>query len=396
MGAGASSLRPTLLVLLRAPPLMQDLSREPLRPCQLRPLALVVLDEQLQLLATVPLLQAIQGTGDSLPGSIAWAEIHALADGGALVVMGGATEAVAPWTSLLRLQLSDCCEEDSHWLDSDNGGTTNTKEAISVSVAAISLLRQPVVVASNESPSAPIVVAAATELQFLHQGDLTLKLAVPLIELGLQDRGVISSACLACGHPSHWTPIVMMAAGAPTFMFLGFSDGPPALLQLDMLPTGLPALTVLRMVPGLTQPLPPVTTVVAFGQTLPVGMYSSDSSSTGNTCPPHSPSTSCCGFVAFDAAGCGFTWTLCFDTGPLARPSVEMMGLSCSLPLGPCGPWSLGSFGALASSQTPFSDNLQLCMLPGSPAKLEALRNGAELVEFRTALMAAQYKDAAQ
>lgn len=172
-------------------------------------------------------------------------------------------------------------------------------------------------------PDSPVVLLSEDGLQFLCQHSLVDLGKLKLADLGLGNRGTACALGLAKGRPRSWAAIADAAAGPSRFLFLGFTTGTPAVLQVRLREDEAPTCSLLRLVTS-EQPRPPIVHVAAFED-------------------PGSESP--CGFLAFDAAGAAFRFRLRFPGGPLEAPCVEVERCeSEALPPAANSSWSFGGF----------------------------------------------------
>ncbi|CAE7391009.1 unnamed protein product [Symbiodinium natans] len=172
-------------------------------------------------------------------------------------------------------------------------------------------------------PQSPVVLLSEDGLQFLCQHSLADLGKLKLAELGLESRGPAAALSLAKGRPASWTPIANAAAGPLRFLFLGFTSGVPAVVQLRLRDKEAPSCSLLRLVME-DRPRPPIAHVAAFED-------------------PSSETP--CGFVAFDAGSAAFRLRLRFAGGPLEAPCVDVdRCTSEALPMAANSSWSFGDF----------------------------------------------------
>ncbi|CAE7353745.1 unnamed protein product [Symbiodinium sp. CCMP2592] len=272
-------------------------------------LCLASFGPELDLLAAVHLEEDRQLWPLGRPSAWLWD----LGEGSVLVALGQPGPGSTPIV-LHRVELAP--RADFEWL-----GIPGLSKPPAGKVCCSFRLTAAVLVAAE--PDSPVVLLSEDGLQFLCQNSLVDLGKLKLADLGLGKRGTAAALGLTTGRPRSWAAIADAAAGPSRFLFLGFTTGAPAVLQMRLCEDEAPTCSLLRLVTS-EQPRPPIVHAVGFED-------------------PSSESP--CGFLAFDAAGAAFRFRLRFAGGPLEAPCVDVERCeSEALPLTANSSWSLGGF----------------------------------------------------
>eukprot|EP00435_Cladocopium_sp_Y103_P015633 s906_g3.t2 len=256
----------------------------------LRRLSLMALDDQLQLLFTVPM-------EESPPWPLGQPSAWLWDLGQDVLVALGHPGNGSPATSLHKLQLP-VVRPDWRWLMPDGDAASHPHSGEGKVVASLRL-DSPVLVAAQALEEAPVVLGS-DELRFLSPETLRAS-----GRYGLRQR--LSALSLTAGRPKEWSPMAVSAAGQQMFAFLGFYDGPPQIVQLKLTQGIAPSCSVLRLVDGLG--------VISNIQRSPiyhVAPFEVD-------CPGEPP----CGFMVWEeSSGLSSIFELDFSS-PLEAPSAR-------------------------------------------------------------------------